>query len=80
MGPAVRGLLERYGLSSDKIPASGPHGLLLKGDVLSHVKQNNLQPVSRKQPQIIVYLHNDFIDFLLISCAATTTILFTIII
>lgn len=50
MGPAVRGLLERYGLSSDKIPASGPHGLLLKGDVLSHVKQNNLQPVSLVLP------------------------------
>jgi len=50
IGPAVRGLLERYGLSPSKIPASGPHGLLLKGDVLSHIKEKNLQPISLVLP------------------------------
>jgi|ERR1712136_160073 len=50
LGPAVRGLLERYGLSASEIPASGPHGLLLKGDVLSHIKENDLKPVSLALP------------------------------
>jgi hypothetical protein len=44
LGPAVRGLLQRYGLSPSNILASGPRGLL-KGDVLLHIQKENLQPV-----------------------------------
>ncbi|XP_042219267.1 pyruvate dehydrogenase protein X component, mitochondrial-like [Homarus americanus] len=42
-GPSVRLLLERYGLSADQVPAGGPHGRLLKGDVLQAIKEKNLQ-------------------------------------
>ncbi|EFX90186.1 hypothetical protein DAPPUDRAFT_299977 [Daphnia pulex] len=45
MGPAVRGLLQRYGLSPNNILVSGPRGLLLKGDVLQHIQKENLKPV-----------------------------------
>jgi hypothetical protein len=38
-------LLQRYGLSPNNILASGPHGLLLKGDVLQHIQKENLKPV-----------------------------------
>lgn len=44
LGPAVRGLLQRYGLSPSNILASGPRGLL-KGDVLLHIQKENLKPV-----------------------------------
>ena len=44
IGPSVRNLLHQYGLSSDSIKATGPHNILLKGDVLSHISSNNLKP------------------------------------
>jgi len=44
-GPAVRSLLDIYNLKIDQVPASGPHGRLLKGDILRYVKDKNLQPV-----------------------------------
>ncbi|CAL8093799.1 unnamed protein product [Calicophoron daubneyi] len=37
MGPAVRLLLEKHHLDISKIPASGPRGQLLKGDVLDYI-------------------------------------------
>lgn len=43
-GPSVRLLLEKYGLTVDQVPAGGPHGKLLKGDVLQTIKDKNLQP------------------------------------
>nr|XP_045581434.1 dihydrolipoyllysine-residue acetyltransferase component of pyruvate dehydrogenase complex, mitochondrial-like [Procambarus clarkii] len=43
-GPSVRLLLEQYGLSASQVPAGGPHGRLLKGDVLQAIKDKNLQP------------------------------------
>ncbi|CAG0888199.1 unnamed protein product, partial [Darwinula stevensoni] len=44
MGPSVRGLLEQYGLKASEVPASGPHGLPLKGDVLAYIKKKGLIP------------------------------------
>ncbi|MBS58992.1 MAG: dihydrolipoyllysine-residue succinyltransferase [Alteromonadaceae bacterium] len=44
MGPAVRALLEEYGLSPGNIVATGKGGRLLKEDVLSHLKQAPAQP------------------------------------
>ena len=73
MGPAVRGLLERYNLSSSKVLASGPHGLLLKGDVLNHIEKEHLKPVSRNPPYIIITFHNLFLKFALYSRTATST-------
>ncbi|KAK4025102.1 hypothetical protein OUZ56_010605 [Daphnia magna] len=55
LGPAVRNLLERYGLSPIAILGSGPRGLLLKGDVLHHIQKENLKPVpisSAAEPKI----------------------------
>lgn len=43
-GPSVRMLLEQYGLTAGQVPPSGPHGVLLKGDVLRLVKEKNLTP------------------------------------
>ncbi|XP_041365896.1 pyruvate dehydrogenase protein X component, mitochondrial-like [Gigantopelta aegis] len=45
-GPSVRKLLEEYGLHAEDVPASGPHGRLLKGDVLNLVKSKNLHKVA----------------------------------
>ncbi|MCL4136421.1 UNVERIFIED_CONTAM: hypothetical protein GTU68_026945 [Idotea baltica] len=42
-GPSVRLLLEKYGLTHSQVPAEGPHGILLKGDVLKFVREKNLQ-------------------------------------
>lgn len=42
-GPSVRLLLEQYGLRADDVPPGGPHGILVKGDVLRFVKERNLQ-------------------------------------
>ncbi|XP_071543401.1 dihydrolipoyllysine-residue acetyltransferase component of pyruvate dehydrogenase complex-like isoform X2 [Panulirus ornatus] len=43
-GPSVRLLLEQYGLEADQVPHKGPHGILLKGDVLQTIREKNLQP------------------------------------
>ncbi|XP_033646036.1 pyruvate dehydrogenase protein X component-like [Asterias rubens] len=39
LSPAVRQLLDRHHLSADDIPTSGPHGRLLKGDVLKFIQE-----------------------------------------
>ena len=63
LGPAVRNLLERYGLSASKITSSGPRGLLLKGDVLQHIQKENVKPVpSKKIPsQCLAKITTEFI-------------------
>ncbi|KAK7081044.1 hypothetical protein SK128_002032 [Halocaridina rubra] len=43
-GPSVRLLLEQYGLMADEVPHGGPHGILVKGDVLKLIKDRNLMP------------------------------------
>ncbi len=45
LGPAVRNLLEKYGISPNEITGTGPRGMLLKGDVLSHIQKGKLTPV-----------------------------------
>lgn len=45
LGPAVRNLLEKYGLSANEMTGTGPRGMLLKGDVLNHVQKRKLTPV-----------------------------------
>jgi pyruvate/2-oxoglutarate dehydrogenase complex dihydrolipoamide acyltransferase (E2) component len=47
-GPAVHRLLEQFGLNASDVPATGPKGNLLKGDILNMVNQKGLQP---KQPK-----------------------------
>jgi len=46
VGPAVRTLLHLYGVDADKVPATGPHGKLVKGDVLAYVTNNRLTPLA----------------------------------
>jgi pyruvate/2-oxoglutarate dehydrogenase complex dihydrolipoamide acyltransferase (E2) component len=49
VGPAVKNLLHMYGLQAEAVTATGPHGQLLKGDVLKYVESKNLKPVAVKQ-------------------------------
>ncbi|TGZ75142.1 hypothetical protein CRM22_000543 [Opisthorchis felineus] len=54
IGPAVRLLLQSHGLDGAAIPASGPHGTLLKEDVLSYL---TTQPSGSQAPsseQVVV--------------------------
>nr|CAD7432508.1 unnamed protein product [Timema monikensis] len=48
-GPAVRLLLEQYGIEASQVLPTGPKGTLLKDDVLKYIAKNNLQPKSIKQ-------------------------------
>lgn len=43
LGPATSLLLTQYGINPASVPATGPKGNLLKGDVLSFIKARNLQ-------------------------------------
>ncbi|CAG7678302.1 unnamed protein product [Allacma fusca] len=45
IGPAVKSLLTHYGLKPSEIQASGPKGVILKGDVLRLVSDRKLQPL-----------------------------------
>lgn len=47
VGPAVKHLLDTYGLKAEDVPATGPHGVLLKSDVLKFVQ---LKGVSKQVP------------------------------
>nr|CAD7458654.1 unnamed protein product [Timema tahoe] len=48
-GPAVRLLLEQYGIEASQVLPTGPKGTLLKDDVLNYIAKNNLQAKSIKQ-------------------------------
>ena len=53
MLPAARLLVEAFGLMTRQIPATGPKGHLLKGDVLKYIEENkvpklNLQAVKQE--------------------------------
>ncbi|XP_071452428.1 pyruvate dehydrogenase protein X component-like [Hetaerina americana] len=50
IGPAVRSLLELYGLKAAEVPATGPKGKLLKGDILKLVNEKNLKA---KPPSVV---------------------------
>ena len=54
-GPSVRLLLEKYGLSATDVPANGPHGKLLKGDILNYIKTNNIQAKAIAPGRILWY-------------------------
>ncbi|KAG8183607.1 hypothetical protein JTE90_025158 [Oedothorax gibbosus] len=41
-GPSVKKLLEEYNIEVSKVPNSGPRGNVLKGDVLSYIKDQKL--------------------------------------
>ena len=56
VGPAVRPLLEQDGITATDVTASGPQGLLLKGDVLNHIKAANLLPKTCKNVGDIFYI------------------------
>ncbi|CAL4122248.1 unnamed protein product, partial [Meganyctiphanes norvegica] len=44
-GISVLLLLEQYGLTPEQVTATGRNGILLKGDVLKHIKTLGLQPL-----------------------------------
>nr|CAD7589905.1 unnamed protein product [Timema genevievae] len=48
-GPAVRLLLEQYGIEASQVLSTGPKGTLLKDDVLNYIAKNKLQAKSIKQ-------------------------------
>lgn len=52
-GPAVHRLLEQFGLNASDVPATGPKGNLLKGDILNIVSQKGLQPKAPKSGKLI---------------------------
>ncbi|XP_022323408.2 pyruvate dehydrogenase protein X component, mitochondrial-like [Crassostrea virginica] len=46
MSPAARKLMEEYSISSPRsVPATGPHGMVNKGDVLKYIQTKNLTKV-----------------------------------
>ncbi len=57
LSPAVRRLVEEHSLDASKIPASGPNGRLLKGDVLAYVedggdKGKDSKPSKTERPDV----------------------------
>jgi pyruvate dehydrogenase E2 component (dihydrolipoamide acetyltransferase) len=44
ISPAAKLLILEYGLDASTLNATGPHGTLLKGDVLSAIKSGKLSP------------------------------------
>jgi pyruvate dehydrogenase E2 component (dihydrolipoamide acetyltransferase) len=48
-GPAVRKLLAESGLDASQLTGTGPHGMLVKGDVLAAMK-SGLLPKSKSTP------------------------------
>jgi hypothetical protein len=45
MSPAVQFLTRTYNIELSNISPSGPYGIMLKGDLLRHIKEKNLTPV-----------------------------------
>ncbi len=50
VSPAAGWWLRTYGVLPSQVPATGPKGFILKGDVLMHIKQNNLSIRPRDAP------------------------------
>lgn len=57
--PSVAALLHQHNLSASSIPASGPAGRLLKGDVLSHLGRIDPSYSSRQSSRISKLAHLD---------------------
>ncbi|KJH51888.1 2-oxo acid dehydrogenase acyltransferase [Dictyocaulus viviparus] len=49
-GPAVRLLMQHYGLTEKDVKASGPKGNVLKSDVADVIKASNLKPIAAATP------------------------------
>lgn len=54
MGPSVRSLLNQYKLEADRISSTGPHNIMLKGDVLEYITKNKLQPNRGSSPVLVL--------------------------
>ncbi|XP_077562952.1 pyruvate dehydrogenase protein X component, mitochondrial-like [Haemaphysalis longicornis] len=50
VGPAVKHLLDTYGLKADDVPATGPHNVLLKADVVRYVASKGVPGTSTTPP------------------------------
>ena len=50
LSPAVQRLVEEHGLDARSIPATGPNGRLLKGDVLSYVESGQHKKAQQSSP------------------------------
>lgn len=48
MGPSVKKLLQEHNIQAASVPATGPSGALLKGDVLNFIKSQNISKVQQK--------------------------------
>ncbi|CAL8082529.1 unnamed protein product [Orchesella dallaii] len=46
IGPAVKNYRRKYGLESSQVSPTGPHGTVMKGDVLKHALANKIEPVA----------------------------------
>ncbi|KAK6191561.1 hypothetical protein SNE40_003216 [Patella caerulea] len=45
MGPSVKKLLEEYGVKAAEVPHTGPHGALVKSDVITYVESKKIPRV-----------------------------------
>ena len=52
LSPAVRFLVETFGLYEGKIPATGPKNRLLKGDVLKYMLENDIKEPVKLQSEV----------------------------
>jgi len=48
IGPSVKKLLQEHNIQAASVPATGPSGALLKGDVLNFIKSQNISKVQQK--------------------------------
>uniref|UniRef100_A0A914VYY6 Dihydrolipoamide acetyltransferase component of pyruvate dehydrogenase complex n=1 Tax=Plectus sambesii TaxID=2011161 RepID=A0A914VYY6_9BILA len=44
LGPAVKLMMQHYGIERDVVKGSGPKGTIVKGDLLNYIKSKNLSP------------------------------------
>ncbi|XP_054721647.1 pyruvate dehydrogenase protein X component, mitochondrial-like [Uloborus diversus] len=67
IGPSVRKLLQDYGIKYSLITGSGPHNILLKGDVLNYIKDKNIKQKSfeselPKTPDVTFIEKQQYVD------------------
>ncbi|KAH7950838.1 pyruvate dehydrogenase protein X component [Rhipicephalus sanguineus] len=52
VGPAVKHLLNMYGLKAEDVPATGPHNVLLKADVARYVSSKGVSGTTPPEPSL----------------------------
>ncbi|KAK8771810.1 hypothetical protein V5799_024946 [Amblyomma americanum] len=67
VGPAVKHLLDTYGLKPEDVPATGPHNVLLKADVARYVAAKGAPkaaaaPTAKPRPTAAMEEENEFED------------------